>query len=382
MRILISAGEASGEFYGAELIKALRGTIPAQQNVEFFGVGGEQMRAAGCQILVEAKEIAEVGIVEVVKHIPTIYRRFRQVVQAVERQRPDVAVLIDFPDFNLRLARELHKRGVPVIYYVSPQLWAWKQSRVERVRRYVRKMLVIFPFEEAFYRDHGIEAQFVGHPLADLPPPNITREQFAAEYKLDPARPWIALLPGSRRGEVSRIFPVLLQAAQLLGPDYVYTVPIASTLDPAWMRSFLRHYSGPPITFTREAPATLQHARVAAVASGTSTLEAALIGTPFAMVYRVAPLTWMLGRRLVKVDRFAMVNLIAGRDVVAELVQSNFTPQRVTAELRRILPDGAEREAMLSGFREVRSRLRPGENEGAASQRAAQAVLCAMELTS
>ena len=203
MRILISAGEASGEFYGAELIKALRRQLAERgsgQGVEFFGVGGEQMRAAGCDLLVEASEIAEVGIVEVVKHIPTIYRRFHEVVRAAERRKPDAAVLIDFPDFNLRLAREMHKRGVPVIYYVSPQLWAWKQRRIELVRKYVSKMLVIFPFEVAFYREHGIEAQFVGHPLAELPAPAISREQFAATHNLDAARPWIALLPGSRRG--------------------------------------------------------------------------------------------------------------------------------------------------------------------------------------
>ena len=176
------------------------------------------MRAAGCELLADASEIAEVGIVEVVKHIPTIYRRFRQVVSEAERRRPDAAVLIDFPDFNLRLAREMHKRGVPVIYYVSPQLWAWKQGRIEAVRKYVRKMLVIFPFEERFYRERGIDAQFVGHPLADLPAPAITREQFAAEYKLDASRPWIALLPGSRRAEVSRIFPTLLASGATSGP--------------------------------------------------------------------------------------------------------------------------------------------------------------------
>ena len=243
MRILISAGEASGEFYGAELIKALRQQLSERApsaDIEFFGVGGEQMRAAGCELLVDAREIAEVGIVEVVKHIPNIYRRFREVVREAERRRPDAAVLIDFPDFNLRLAREMHKRDVPVIYYVSPQLWAWKQGRIELVRKHVRKMLVIFPFEATFYREHGIEAQFVGHPLADLPAPTITREQFAAEYKLDAGREWIALLPGSRRAEVSRIFPTLLEAAQLLGPDYVYIVPVASTLDADFMSSFLR----------------------------------------------------------------------------------------------------------------------------------------------
>ena len=382
MRILISAGEASGEFYGAELMQALRRQLSQTEpntDIEFFGVGGDLMRAAGCDLLVDAKEIAEVGIIEVVKHIPTIYRRFRQVVREAERRRPDAAVLIDFPDFNLRLARELHQRGVPVIYYVSPQLWAWKQRRIERVRKYVRQMLVIFPFEERFYHERGITAQFVGHPLADLPAPSVTREQFAAEYKLNPERQWIALLPGSRHGEVSRILPVLLQAAQLLGPDYVYTIPIASTLAADWVASFLRGYSGPPITLTRDARATLLHARAAVVASGTSTLEAALIGTPFAMVYQVAPLTWTLGRRLVKVDRFAMVNLIAERDVVPELVQTEFTPQRVCTELRRILPEGEARATMIAGFHEVRQRLASNEARGSASERAARAVLSVVE---
>ncbi len=294
---------------------------------------------------------------------------------SAKQRRPDAAVLIDFPDFNLRLARELHQLGVPVIYYVSPQLWAWKQGRVEQVRKYVREMLVIFPFEEEFYRQRGIAAKFVGHPLAELPAPSVTREEFAREYHLDASREWIALLPGSRRGEVSRNFPVLLEAAQLLGPDYVYTVPVASTLNADWVAAFVRGYSGPPITFTRDARATLLHARVAAVASGTSTLEAALIGTPFAMVYRVAPLTWSLGRRLVKVDRFAMVNLIANRDVVSELVQKDFTPQRVCDELRRILPEGEERAKMVAGFREVRQRLQPADEAGTASERAARAVL-------
>lgn len=375
MRILISAGEASGEFYGAELMKALRRQVAAGTSIEFFGVGGEQMRNAGCDLLVDAREITEVGIVEVIKHIPTIYRRFRQVVREAGRRRPDAAVLIDFPDFNLRLARELQKQRVPVIYYVSPQLWAWKQRRIERVRQYVDEMLVIFPFEEKFYRERGVTAKFVGHPLADLPAPSIAREQFAREYKLDPAKPWIALLPGSRRAEVARIFPLLLQAVQLLGPEYVYTVPVASTLSEEWMASFVRGYQGPPITFTRDARATLLHARAAAVASGTSTLEASLIGTPFVMVYCVAPLTWRLGRRLVKVDRFAMVNLIAGRDVVPELVQADFTPQRLCDELRKILPEGEARTVMIEGFRDVLKRLEPAEPGAHASERAAQAVL-------
>src|SRR5208337_3281286 len=205
-----------------------------------------------------------------------------------------------------------------------------------------------------------------------------TREQFAAEYKLDRSREWIALLPGSRRAEVSRILPTLLEVAQLLGPDYVYIIPVASTLDPNWMAASVRGYSGPPITFTRDARATLLHARAAAVASGTSTLQAALIGTPLTMVYGVAPLTWKLGRRLVKVDRFAMVNLIADGDVVPELVQDDFTPQRVCAELLKLIPGGEARDNMLAGFRKVRSRLQPGGAEGTASERAAKAFLAAL----
>ncbi|HZD32688.1 MAG TPA: lipid-A-disaccharide synthase [Candidatus Angelobacter sp.] len=376
MQILISAGEASGELYGAKLMEALR-TLARPQGPapEFFGVGGQQMQQAGCDLVVNANEIAVVGLAEVVEHLPRIFRLFHKVLAEAERRRPDAAVLIDFPDFNFRLARELHKRGIPVIYYVSPQLWAWRQSRIELVRKYVRKMLVIFPFEQKFYRERGIDAEFVGHPLANLPMPTVTREEFAAQYHLDPARHWVALLPGSRRGEVSRIYPKLLQAAQLLGPEYVYITPVASTLDSGWMTSFLNDYSGPAITMTQDARATLLHARAAAVASGTSTLETALIGTPFAMVYQVAPLTWMLGRRLVKVDRFAMPNLIAERDVVPELVQDGFTPHRVCTELRAILPDCDARKCMLDGFGDVRKKLHAFANAGDASMRAARAVL-------
>jgi lipid-A-disaccharide synthase len=383
VRFLISAGEASGELYGAELIEALRALSQSQAIApEFFGVGGQQMQRTGCDLVVNANEIAVVGLVEVVEHLPRTFKLFHKVVAEAERRRPDVAVLIDFPDFNFRLARELHKRGIPVIYYVSPQLWAWRQSRIELVRKYVRKMLVIFPFEETFYQERGIEAEFVGHPLADQPLPARTREEFATRYALDPQRQWIALLPGSRRGEVSRIYPRLLKATQLLGPEYVYITPVASTLDPEWMTSFLHGYTGPPITLTDDARATLMHSRVAAVASGTSTLEAALIGTPFAMVYQVAPLTWTLGRRLVKVDRFAMANLIAERDVVPELVQDDFTPDRVCAELQRILPENDARAAMLVGFDDVRQKLRASTTEGSASERAARAIMAEVGSTS
>lgn len=376
MRIFLSAGEASGDVYGAGLMEALREEIRQHSDTtppEFFGVGGDAMAKAGCDLVVDAHEIAVVGLAEVVQHLPRIYGLFRRVVSEVERRRPDIAVLIDFPDFNFRLAKQLHKRGIPVVYYVSPQLWAWRQSRIQLVRKYVRKMLVIFPFEQKFYEGHGVDAEFVGHPLARVALPSISREQFASRYRLDATKPWIALLPGSRRGEVSRIFPTLLKAAQLLGPDYVYTVPVASTLNESWMRSFLS--SDVTVSFTDDAQASLLHARAAAVASGTSTLQAALIGTPFAMVYRVAPLTWTMGRRLVKVDRFAMPNLIAERDVVRELVQDEFTAEAVATEIRRLLPDGTDRQLMMKGFEDIRQRLQTTSSDMDASSRAARAVL-------
>jgi lipid-A-disaccharide synthase len=376
VRFFISAGEASGEVYGAKLIDALRRL--SSTGTDFFGVGGEQMKQAGCDLVVNANEIAVVGLAEVVEHLPRIFRLFHKVVAEADRRRPDAAVLIDFPDFNFRLARELHQREIPVIYYVSPQLWAWRQSRIELVRKYVRKMLVIFPFEKKFYREHGIDAEFVGHPLAEMALPDVTREQFASEHKIDSHRQWIPLFPGSRRGEVLRIFPKLLKAAQLLGPDYVYITPVASTLDPQWMATFLRGHDGPPITFSNDSRATLLHARVAAVASGTSTLEAALIGTPFTMVYQVAPLTWTFGRRLLKVERFAMPNLIAEHDVVPELVQEAFTPEKVCAELRRLLQDGDARSAMLAGFDQIRHKLRLSGDAANAGTRAARAVLAAL----
>src|SRR5437868_210499 len=214
MRVLISAGEASSEGYGAQLLAALQQREPA---TTAFGMGGEAMRRAGAELVVDAREIAVVGLAEVVAHLPRIWSRYRRLLAAVDEHKPDVAVLIDSPDFNLRLARQLHRRGVPVVYYISPQLWAWRAARVEQVRRYVRKMIVIFPFEEEWYRARGVDAVFVGHPLAHLGPPPITREDFARAHGLDPHKQWIALLPGSRRREVATLGPVLVDVAARLG---------------------------------------------------------------------------------------------------------------------------------------------------------------------
>ncbi len=226
MKLMLSAGEASGDNYGAMLLRELRKHEP----VEAFGLGGEQLLAAGCDLTVNAHEVAAVGITEIVRHLPRIYSSYRKLVRALQRRRPNLLVLIDFPDINFKLARHAHRLGIPVVFFVSPQLWAWKPRRLRLVKRYVTRMLVIFPFEEQFYCERNVDAEFVGHPLADLPLPSVTREAFGGAHRLDPLKPWIALLPGSRKGEVRLNLPEIARAAALLGDAYEYLLPVASTL--------------------------------------------------------------------------------------------------------------------------------------------------------
>jgi lipid-A-disaccharide synthase len=371
MNFLLSAGEASGDNYGAQLITALGQLAPGS---EFFGMGGESMRGTGFDVLIHANEVAVVGLVEVITHLPAIRRRFKALVAEAARRRPDAAILVDFPDFNLRLARELHALGIPVFYFISPQIWAWRTGRVEQIKKYVRKMIVIFPFEQEFYRSHGVDVAYVGHPLAFLPLPQVSKMEFAAQYKLDPDKQWLALLPGSRRREVHLNLPPLLEAIELLqkeGNDFEYLLPVASTLDKEWVRYQL----GPAyktVKLTENAQATVMLSRAAVVASGTATVETALTGTPFVVVYRLWMLTWLLGRRLVKLDTFAMPNLIAGKKIVPELIQGDFTGEAVVRELKKILPDGSAREEMQEALADAKRKLAVTE---APPLRAAEEIL-------
>jgi lipid-A-disaccharide synthase len=374
MNLLLSAGEASGDTYGAQLMEALRRLAPG---ATFFGMGGEKMQAAGCDLKVHANDVAVVGLVEVMTHLAAIRRRFKALVGEAERRRPDAAVLIDFPDFNLRLARELHRLGIPVFYFVSPQIWAWRTGRVKQIRNYVRKMIVIFPFERKFYAQHGVEAVYVGHPLAYASAPEVSRAEFAAQQRLDPAKQWIALLPGSRRKEFRLNLPAMLGAAELLqrqGSGFQFVLPVASTLDQNWVRQQLAA-SPVPVSLTADARATMMHARASVVASGTATVEAALSGTPFVVVYRLAPLTWFLGRRLVRLDTFAMANLIAGKRIVPELIQQDFTPEAVVRELSAIIPEGPTRQQMQAELALVRERLHDTKDAEPPAVRAAAEIL-------
>jgi len=355
--VFISAGEASGEHYGALLASALRQKLdPKGERAELlFGMGGPRMAEAGVDLAVRAEDMAVMGFTEVVTHLPRIWSEFQRLKRAIRARRPTVAVLIDFPEIHFRLARLFHQLGVPVIYFVSPQLWAWKQHRIELVRRYVKRMLVIFPFEERFYRERGVRAEFVGHPLAELPLPAITREQFAVENHLDPAKTWIALLPGSRLTEIRDHLPTMLEAARGLiqfVPDsrYEFLIPLAPTLG-ANQRSIVKllveqHGNDLPIRLVEDARAAVYHARASIVASGTATVEAALMGNPFVVVYRVSPVTYAIARRVVKVPHVAMANLIAQKRVVPELIQHDFTAANMVKELVPLLPDGPARESM------------------------------------
>ena len=340
---------------------------------QFFGVGGERMRSAGCEIVVDSAKVAAVGITEVIKHIATIYREFFRMVSVARERRPDLAILIDFPDFNLRLAQKLHGLGVPVVYFVSPQLWAWKQRRIRRVKSFVDRMLVIFPFEERYYRERGVAAEYVGHPLADLSLPSVARESFAQEHRLDPAKQWIALLPGSRRKELLLNLPVMLEAAKQLDEEYEYLLPVATTLSPEWVA---QQTSGSRVHLVDDVRAALLHSRAAVVASGTATVEAGLIGTPFLIVYRVSRLTYEIGRRLVKVKNYGMINLIAEREIVPELIQNDFTAENVVSHLRRLIPEGNARAEMLHNLRQAGEKLHsvPSFAGRTAIERAAQAA--------
>jgi lipid-A-disaccharide synthase len=378
--LFISAGEASGEQYGALLVAALERRLAARgETAEFFGMGGPRMEAAGLERVVRAEDVAVMGLTEVVRHLPRIYGEFQKLKRAIRARRPDVAVLIDFPEIHFRLARQLHAMGVPVIYFVSPQLWAWKRRRIQLVQKFVKRMLVIFPFEEPYYRERGVEAEFVGHPLAELPLPAISREQFAADNCLDPGRIWIGLLPGSRPKEIQDHLPAMLKAAREIAAGgatgdefssgFEFVVPLAPTLDAAQRTEAQqlaeRHGAGLTIRLVDDARAALFHARASVVASGTATVEAALMGNPFVVVYRVSALTYAMAKRMVKVPHVAMANLIAGKRVVPELIQQDFTAANIVQQLKPLLPDGPARESMKRELGQIRAALLGGARGGA-----------------
>ena len=436
--IFLSAGEASGDHYGAQLIASLRLSLPAAR---FVGLGGSAMQIAGQRRIVRAEDVAFMGITEIIRHVPRVLNSYQRLVQTLRRERPAVAVLIDFPDVNFRLAKHCKRLGIPVVWFVSPQLWAWKRKRLRWVQERVSQMLTIFPFEEPFYRARNVPATFIGHPLAEASLPVISRREYAdraaeveqrqyllsklplrthpkpvwtrstdpalLRYPLDLAKPWITLMPGSRDGEITAHLPALIEAAQALGEEYEFLLPLAPGLKPRrveWMQDVILAYLGhalyldvgragadarprPRITLVNDARDALFHSRAAVIASGTATVQAAVLGTPFVTVYRVSDTTFRAAKRLVRYppeitatpDLFgnlpvSMPNLIAGRRVSPELLQHQFTPENVAAALRPLLADGPERAEAIRSLQEVRRvLLAPGDLT--ATERLRDAVL-------
>jgi lipid-A-disaccharide synthase len=370
MRILISCGEPSGDLYAGALAAALRAREPG---AEIAGLGGERLEAAGGRLIGHYRGLSVTGLTEAVRFLPRSVSMLRRLVRWARDHRPDVFVPIDFPDFNFRLLAPLRRLGVPVAYYVSPQLWAWRPGRMRVMQRHVARVLVIFPFEEEIYRLAGVPVQFVGHPLVDLTP---SRGRAAARAGLGvpPDVPALALLPGSRRSELAHIGPTLADAVPMLQariPGLQVVVAAAPHLDDRLFAPLLDAAGGRAILVRERTDDVLTAADVVVTASGTATVQAALHRVPMVVVYRLSPVTYRLGRPLVMVDTYAMPNLLAGRLVVPELIQDGFTAERVVEETVPLLSDRARRDAMRAELGRVRDALgRPG-----ATARAAEAVL-------
>jgi lipid-A-disaccharide synthase len=373
MRIMISCGEASGDLYAGALAGELRQRVP---DAEIFGFGGPRMRAAGGTLLGDFSRFSVTGLTEALRVLPRSFAMLRRLVAAARARRPDVFVAIDFPDFNFRLMSALRRLGIPVVYYVSPQLWAWRPGRMKTMKAGVDRVLVIFPFEEAVYRAAGVDVQFVGHPLVDLARPGQPRSSFLRDRGLVPNAPTVALLPGSRRNELERIVPTMVASLPLIRarvPDVQFTVACAPNIEARQFAPLMTAGEGlnRPVLVHDRSDDVIASSDVAITASGTATVQCALHERPMVVVYRLSPLTYRLGKPFVSVDTYAMPNLVAGHRIVPELIQGDFTPQRVADETVAFLTDRTRHARTREALRRVREQLGgPG-----ASGRAADAVL-------
>lgn len=368
--LMVVAGEASGDQHAAGVVAELRRSRP---ELRFFGMGGARLAAQGVDLIHGAHEISVMGLTEVLPKLRRILEVKRRLERAAGRRRPKVALLVDVPDFNLRLAVRLKKLGVKLAYYVSPMVWAWRSGRVRLISQVVDRMLCILPFEEPFYLRRGVQAKYVGSPVLEQLPQVAPAQQFRRELGLDPARPVLALLPGSRRSELDRLLPTLVEAAKRLcaeRPSLQVVVPLAPAISPTEVSARFAGSGLNPILIDGQAPRVVGASEVAVVASGTATLEAALMHRPLVVVYRVSPASYAVGRLLVRVPHVSLVNLLLGRQVVPELLQGRMTSEAICSEVGKLWA-GPERERMLSGLSELRASLGP---QGA-SRRAAEEVL-------
>ena len=369
-RLLLSCGEASGDLYAGALVDALRRCEP---DIEVFGLGSERFAAAGGRLIADYHGMSVTGLAEALSVVPRSIATLRKLTRAAREHKPHALVVIDYPDFNFRLMRFIKRQGIPVIYYISPQLWAWRPARIKLMKRSVDRVLPIFPFEAEIYQRQNMDVRFVGHPLIDLAKPQQTRDAFLKKLNLDPSKPVLALLPGSRKNELERLAPVIAKAVPAIAaqvPGVQFVVARAPNLNDGLFESF--GLSGVTLRIADGRTDDVLNASDAVVtASGTATVQTALHGKPMVVLYKLSPTTYRLGKGLARVDMYAMVNLIAGRRIVVELIQDDCTPDAVTAEAVRIMTDQPYRAAMVAALDDVRRQLGgPG-----ASDRAAEAIL-------
>jgi lipid-A-disaccharide synthase len=370
-KIMIMAGEASGDLHGANLAKEIRKQDPS---ISLSGVGSKKMKAAGVQLLADASEISVVGIAEVVTHFSDIYRVFSKLKKYLKQERPDLLVLIDFPDFNIRLGKTAKKLGIPVVYYISPQVWAWRKGRVQTIAGLVKAMIVVFPFEVAIYKNAGLDVRFVGHPLTDVVQSAYTQQEARIQLGLDPGKRTLALLPGSRTKEIANLLPNMLAAADILRkryPDLQFVLPVAPTLSESVIRTFTDAADVEVKLIDGRVYDVLRASDAAIVTSGTATLEAGLMAVPMVVVYRVSALSYMIGKMLIKVEHIGLVNIVAGERVAPELVQHESTPANMANAVMNLLDDSAQYQRIRNRLAGIRARL----GEAGASRRVASLVL-------
>ena len=366
--ILIVAGETSGDLLGAHLVKAVLSMDPG---LRFYGVGGKHLRSMGTDIIFDSSELAVVGIVEVFSRLPSNYRAFRWLKRSLDSNRPALAVLIDFPELNLRLAKEANKREIPVFYYISPQVWAWRRGRAKKIAELVHKLVVILPFEVPFYRQRGIDCEFVGHPLIDIVKPRLSKEEAHDKFGLDKDKRTIGLLPGSRREEVQKLLPVLLESARLLlrdFPNLQFIIPLAPAIDRSEVEKYVADFSLDIRVVGEHVYDVLNISDLVITASGTATLEAAIARTPMIIVYKVSLLSYLVGKLLVRVKDIGLVNLIAEKRIVPELIQGQASPINIFNEASKMLKN----PHLLSMIRCELDKVKEKLGDPGTSQRVAQ----------
>lgn len=367
---MIIAGEASGDLYGASLAQHLFNILP---NLTIMGIGGSKMKKAGVKLIFDASDIAVVGISEVFSKLKVIQQAFKQTSRLLTLEKPDMLILIDYPDFNLRLAKVAKKHGIPIVYYISPQVWAWRSGRIKTIAKLVNKMLVIFPFEVPLYEEAEVDVEFVGHPLIDIVKPELTKSESCQQFKIDAKKPIIGLLPGSRKNEIDSLLPNILDSAELLSkeiPDVQFLIPVSKTVDLDEIKNKVDARKINIRLISEKAYEIMNISDILIAASGTATLEAAIIGTPMVVIYKVSLISYLLGRLLIDVPYISLANLVAGKEVVPELIQFAVKPKNIKEEVMKIIKDDNLRKKIKEELGNVKAKL----GLSGASQRVAEIV--------